>query len=37
MSTIIREVPSDALETSRIGDFLGWVNAKVRLLVHRLG
>ncbi|PCC48116.1 acetoacetate--CoA ligase [Brevibacterium aurantiacum] len=28
MSTIIREVPSDALETSRIGDFLGWVNAK---------
>lgn len=28
MSTIIREVPSDALETSRIGDFLGWVNQK---------
>ena len=28
MSTIIREVPSDALETSRIGDFLNWVNQK---------
>ena len=28
MSTIIREVPSDALETSRIGDFLCWVNQK---------
>ncbi|MCI4011218.1 acetoacetate--CoA ligase [Brevibacterium sp. ZH18] len=28
MSTIIREVPTDALETSRIGDFLSWVNQK---------
>lgn len=31
MSTIIREVPTDALETSRIGDFLGWVNQKFGL------
>lgn len=30
MSTIIRDVPADALETSRIGDFLTWVNSKFR-------
>lgn len=30
MSTIIREVPATALETTRIGDFLSWVN-------HRFG
>lgn len=28
MPDIIREVPADALETSRIGDFLTWVNRK---------
>ena len=28
MSTVIRDVPSDALTTSRIGDFLTWVNSK---------
>jgi acetoacetyl-CoA synthetase len=28
MSSIIRDVPADALETSRIGDFLRWVNAE---------
>ncbi|WP_181275730.1 acetoacetate--CoA ligase [Brevibacterium oceani] len=28
MSTIIRDVPTDALETSRIGDFLGWINSR---------
>ena len=28
MSTIIRDVPTDALSTSRIGDFLTWVNSK---------
>ncbi|MCF2571225.1 acetoacetate--CoA ligase [Brevibacterium sp. UCMA 11754] len=28
MSTIIREVPTDALETSRIGDFLSWVTQR---------
>ena len=27
MSTVIRDVPSDALTTSRIGDFLTWVNS----------
>lgn len=31
MSTIIRPVPHDALDTSRIGDFLGWVNAEYSL------
>lgn len=31
MSTIIRSVPGDALETSRIGDFLRWVNTEYEL------
>ena len=28
MSTVIRDVPADALSTSRIGDFVTWVNSK---------
>jgi acetoacetyl-CoA synthetase len=28
MSTVIRDVPADALSISRIGDFVNWVNSK---------